>query len=157
MNWCWQQDPDLRPTASEILNVMKNVEFCCLVDGVCINDYGKILCVYHHNIHTTTDQKEKISLNKGNMKPSNSFVTSQYENNKNGAKYEIWISSSNNIQCSTVTVLNYCGKFTAVEVCDNKVYVHRYIHVCRHLYIKTHCSWSRGQEEAACMYTIWPT
>lgn len=124
MNWCWQQDAKLRPTASEIVEAVKSEEFCCLVDGVCINDYGKVLCAYHRKVHTANDQKERgasLSLNKGSIKPSHSSAISQYKNNENATKYEIWISSSNNIQSSTVTVLNYCGKFTSVEVCDSKV------------------------------------
>lgn len=118
MNWCWQQDPELRPTASEVVEVVNSKEFCCLVDGVCINDYGKVLCVYHHNVHTASNQKESkasLSLNNGTEKPSDLVATSHSENHEN-SKHEIWMSSSNNIQSSTVTVLDYCGKFTAVEV-----------------------------------------
>lgn len=124
MSWCWQQDPVLRPTASEVIKVIKSDEFCCLVDGVCINDYGKVLCVYHRNIHIADGMKERegsVSLNKGSTKPSDSFITSQCKYNENAAKYEIWMSSSNNIQSSTVTVLDYCGTFTAIEVYDNKL------------------------------------
>lgn len=132
MNWCWQQDPELRPVASQVVEVIKSEGFCCLTDGVCINDYGKVLCVYHRSIHTTNHQKEReLSSNKGTTELSDLFSLQQSEcPSKDVTNYEIWISSSNNIQSSTVTVLDYCGKFTAVEVrmyvctceCYNRVY-----------------------------------
>ena len=119
MNWCWQQAPELRPTASQVVEVIKTKEFSSLLGGVCINDYGKVLCASYCIVHTPSHQKQKDTL--ASSKDSNSFCTSQNENmystSENATNYEIWISSSNNIQSSTVTVLNYCGKFTAIEVC----------------------------------------
>ena len=120
MSWCWQQAPELRPTASQVVEVVNSEEFCCLCDGVCINEYGQVLCVCHHNIHTTTHQKETDTMLSMNKEDNNSFSIPHTENmysaSENATHYEIWISSSNNIQSSTVTVLDYCGKFTAVEV-----------------------------------------
>ena len=120
MNWCWQQAPELRPTASQVVEVVKSEEFCCLRDGVCINDYGKVLCVCHRNIQSATHQKEIDTFLSMNKEDSNSFPTPHSENTRsaseNATHYEIWISSSNNIQSSTVTILDYCGKFTAIEV-----------------------------------------
>ena len=114
MGWCWQQDPELRPTASQVVQVVNSEEFCCLRDGICINDYGQVLCVCAtHQTETDTS----LSVNKEDI---NSFSISQYENtcsaSKNATHFEIWISSSNNIQSSTITVLDYCGKFTTIEV-----------------------------------------
>jgi len=120
MNWCWQQDPELRPTASEVVEAVKSEEFCCLINGVCINDYGKVLCVHHHTLHTANYQEARETLNKDNVKPEDSVAILQSENSfsasKNTTEYEIWISSSNNIQSSMVTVLDYSGKFTTIEV-----------------------------------------
>lgn len=120
MNWCWQQDPELRPTASQVVETVKGEEFCCLIDGVCINDYGKVLCIHHCTLHTADYQKARetsLSLNKDNLELSDSVANLQSGySSKSATKYEIWISSSNNIQSSKVTVLDYCGKFTAIEV-----------------------------------------
>lgn len=138
MNWCWQQDPKLRPTASQVVESVKSEEFCCLLNGICINDYGKVLCVYSHKVHNMNHQKKNKSLlNRDSLKPLDSSAILQSENqysasdcaSKNTAKHEIWLSSSNNIQSSMVTILEYCGKFTAVEV----RYV-CYIYCTTHLY-----------------------
>ena len=119
MSWCWQQAPELRPTASRVVEVVKAKEFSSLLAGVCISDYGKVLCASYCIVHTASCQEQKETLASSN--DSNSFCTSHNENlyytSKNTINYEIWISNSNNIQSSTVTILKYCGKFTAIEVC----------------------------------------
>ena len=120
MSWCWQQDPELRPTASQVVEVVKSEEFCCLRDGVCINDYGQVLCVCHCTIHAGTHQTEADTSLLVNKEDTNSFSFHHNKNvcsaSENAAHHKIWISSSNNIQSSTITVLDYCGKFTAIEV-----------------------------------------
>lgn len=80
MSWCWQQDPELRPTASQVVEVVKSEEFCCLRDGVCINDYGQVLCVCHHNIHATTHQTETDTLLSVNKEDTDSLSIPHNEN-----------------------------------------------------------------------------
>ncbi|XP_065901967.1 leucine-rich repeat serine/threonine-protein kinase 1-like [Dysidea avara] len=57
MIWCWQQDPEMRPTATQVVEVARSQQFCRLVDGIRIDNDGRVLCVCHREIPITLRQK----------------------------------------------------------------------------------------------------
>ena len=50
MKWCWQQDPEMRPTATQVVEVAKSEQFCCLVDGILIDNNAQVLCACKREI-----------------------------------------------------------------------------------------------------------
>lgn len=42
MVWCWQQHPDNRPTANQIIRVAKSKQFLKLLDGIRISTGGQV-------------------------------------------------------------------------------------------------------------------
>ena len=166
MVWCWQQDPDMRPTATQVVEVAKSEQFCRLVDGIRIDNDGRVLCVCHREISITLRQKTRdlrkrhatadfveltasldkrersVSTREGHstsiphqdfeqlyassLYPTDSAATAaaddvSYSSSTLERKvdvvrtHEVWVSSSD-VHCSRVTVLDYCGRFTGVQV-----------------------------------------
>ena len=202
MIWCWQQDPEKRPTATQVVEVAKSEQFYRLIDGIHISDSARVLCACKREIYVEARQKTKAyknrkvssgcfemstelqtdhlsgsfqmtvnpplspsrSISEGlhmyelvdsytsplkhensetmptmkhensetmpTMKRENSetMPTMKRENsetmNTTGTpkrkldvvlKYELWVSSSD-VHSSSVTILDYCGRFTKVQV-----------------------------------------
>ena len=59
MVWCWQQDPEMRPTATEVVEVAKSEQFCRLIDGIRIDDNARVLCACKREIFVTLQQKNR--------------------------------------------------------------------------------------------------
>jgi len=173
MIWCWQQDPEMRPTASQVVEVARSEQFCCLVDGIRIDNDGRVLCECHRKIPITMRQRtrglKKRNATSGFIELSASYnkrdrstsvplndrdvsstrsVSDDHQDVETWSishptatvddlsysssmqttlerkvdvihKHEVWVCSSD-VHCSRVTVLDYCGKFTGVQVCDDR-------------------------------------
>ena len=157
MKWCWQQDPEMRPTATQVLEVAKSEQFCCLVDGILIDNNAQVLCACKREIivrmrrRTRGAEKRRISSGCLEMSTSindiNNLQASETTLEQSGIslrsisegyfevsdsnvcrnepektkivdavhKYELWVSS-NYSHSSNITVINYCEKFTGIEV-----------------------------------------
>ena len=61
MIWCWQQDPEMRPTATQVVEVAKNEQFCRLVDGILIDNNARVLCACKREIIVTVRQRSRSS------------------------------------------------------------------------------------------------
>ena len=61
MIWCWQQDPEMRPTAAQVVEVAKSEQFCRLVDGVLIDNNARVLCSCQREIVVSVREKSKSS------------------------------------------------------------------------------------------------
>ena len=61
MIWCWQQDPEMRPTASQVVEVAKSEQFCRLVDGILIDNHARVLCACKREIVITIRQRSRSS------------------------------------------------------------------------------------------------
>ena len=160
----------MRPTATQVVEVARSQQFCRLVDGIRIDNDGRVLCVCHREIPITLRQKTidfrkrnassgfidlSTSYNKRDRSTSVplserdintghsddhhdfesfygsmlhppdqttsddvSFSSSTLERKVDVVhKHEVWVSSSD-VHCSRVTVLDYFGRFTGVQVCD---------------------------------------
>ena len=59
MKWCWQQDPEMRPTATQVVEVAKSEQFCCLVDGILIDNNAQVLCACKREIVVRLQRKIK--------------------------------------------------------------------------------------------------
>ena len=59
MIWCWQQDPEMRPTATEVVEVAKSEQFCRLIGGIHIDDNARVLCACKREIFVTVQQKNR--------------------------------------------------------------------------------------------------
>ena len=42
MVWCWQQDPDKRPTADDIITTAESDQFLRLLNGIRISNGGQV-------------------------------------------------------------------------------------------------------------------
>ena len=42
MVWCWQENPDDRPTGNEIIEKINSIEFSKLLDGIRLCDKGQV-------------------------------------------------------------------------------------------------------------------
>lgn len=81
MIWCWQQDPEIRPTATEVVEVAKSEQFFRLIGGIHIDDNARVLCACKREIFVTVQQKNR-SLK---FKKSGSFnveMSSSYQDFK---------------------------------------------------------------------------
>ena len=47
MVWCWQENPDDRPTGNEIIKKADSIEFSKLLDGIRLCDLGKVRKLIH--------------------------------------------------------------------------------------------------------------
>ena len=82
MIWCWQQDPEVRPTATDVVEVAKNEQFCRLIDGIHIDDNARVLCACKREIVVTLQQRCRSSYK---FKRTNSFhldISSSYQDFK---------------------------------------------------------------------------
>lgn len=82
MIWCWQQDPEVRPTATEVVEVAKSEQFCRLIDGIHIDDNARVLCACKREIVVTLQQRCRSSYK---FKRTNSFhleMSSSYQDSK---------------------------------------------------------------------------
>lgn len=61
MIWCWQQDPEMRPTATQVVEAAKSEQFCRLVDGIHIDDNARVLCACKREIVATVRHKSRNS------------------------------------------------------------------------------------------------
>jgi len=175
MIWCWQQDPEMRPTASQVVEVARSEQFCCLVDGIRIDNDGRGLCKCHREIpitmrhrtrglkkrnatsgfielpasynkhdrstsvplndrdvsstHSVRDDHQDFEMFYGSISHptatvddlsySSSMQTTLEKKVDVIRKHEVWVCSRD-VHCSCVTVLDYCGRFTGVQVCDDR-------------------------------------
>ena len=83
MIWCWQQDPEVRPTASQVVEVAKSEQFCRLIDGIRIDDNARVLCACKREIFVTMRQKnKKIKLLESTHRSLHLDASSSYQDLK---------------------------------------------------------------------------
>ena len=64
MIWCWQQDPEMRPTATQVVEAAKSEQFCRLIDGILIDNNARVLCACKREIVITMRQRSRSSRTK---------------------------------------------------------------------------------------------
>ena len=77
MIWCWQQDPEVRPTATQVVEAARSEQFCRLVDGILIDNNARVLCACKREVVITMRKRSRSSRTKRAslyLEMSSSFV-----------------------------------------------------------------------------------
>lgn len=81
MIWCWQQDPEMRPTATQVVEVAKSEQFCRLVNGIHIDNSARVLCACQREIIVTLQTKSK-TYKKRNVSSGCFEISTSYKDTK---------------------------------------------------------------------------